>query len=169
LKRFGQTVYSGGPYDDFTSGQVITESFCLEEGCYQFRVNDSSGNGMCCSSGNGNWSILDEQGDVVETGGEFLSFQQVQICAEATSSTEATPQRDLMAFPVPANHVLKVVWPEPNGHARILDMVGRTIDEAQVQSPESQWDTSDWASGPYLISWSGASGARQVKQISVTH
>ena len=105
----------------------------------------------------------------METGGEFLSFQQVQICAEATSSTEANPHRDLMAFPVPANHVLNVVWPESNGHARILDMVGRTVDEAQVQSSESQWDTSDWASGPYLISWSGASGSRQVKQISVTH
>ena len=169
LKRFGQTVYSGGPYSDFTSGQVITESFCLEEGCYQFRVNDSAGNGMCCSSGNGSWSILDAQGNVVDTGGEFLSVQQVQICAEATSGTEANPHRDLMAFPVPANHVLNVVWPESNGHARILDMVGRTVDEAQVQSPESQWDTSDWASGQYLISWNGASGTRQVKQISVTH
>ena len=169
LKRFGQTLYSGGPYSDFTSGQVITETFCLQDECYQFRVNDSAGNGMCCSSGNGSWSILNETGNVVESGGEFLSVQQVLLCAEPTSVTEGAGFLDLLAFPVPANHVLNVVWPESNGHARILDMVGRTINEAQVQSPESQWDTSDWASGPYLISWSGASGARQVKQISITH
>lgn len=38
--------YSGGPYTDIAGGETITESWCLADGCYDFIIYDSYGDGM---------------------------------------------------------------------------------------------------------------------------
>lgn len=40
------TLISGGPYTNNTSGELITVNTCLDPGCYDFIINDSYGDGM---------------------------------------------------------------------------------------------------------------------------
>ena len=44
----GTTVLSGGPYTNNNS-TPISASTTLDEGCYTLTVNDSYGDGICCS------------------------------------------------------------------------------------------------------------------------
>lgn len=70
-------VASGGPYGN--NIQVI-EQICLNDGCYTFTINDSGNNGICCSSGNGSYSLGDTEGIGFITGGTFTSSESTAFC-----------------------------------------------------------------------------------------
>ncbi|MEL6923973.1 MAG: M43 family zinc metalloprotease, partial [Bacteroidota bacterium] len=79
----GATVASGGPYTNGQNGTVVTASACLAEGCYDFTINDSFGDGICCSYGNGNYILTDVAGNTLATGGDFNSSQTTNFCVGA--------------------------------------------------------------------------------------
>lgn len=75
----GSTVlYSGGPYSN-NSTEVI--SLCLPDGCYDFTIFDSYGDGICCAYGNGSYQVTDDAGQVLISGGQFGSQETQQFCA----------------------------------------------------------------------------------------
>jgi hypothetical protein len=74
----GNTIASGGPYS--TAGQTITQEFCLPDGCYDFTINDSYGDGICCAYGNGSYSLTDDQGNPLASGGAFASTETTNFC-----------------------------------------------------------------------------------------
>lgn len=66
----GDLVISGGPYTDNAGGDVFTEILCLSDGCYDFIINDTYGDGMFGSqygscSIDGDYSLIDEQTNVL--------------------------------------------------------------------------------------------------------
>lgn len=86
----GTTVGSGGPYSNNTSGTVASETFCLPDGCYDFIINDSYGDGICCSYGNGSYQVTDSSGGVLASGGNFGSSETTNFCVGASSCTDVT-------------------------------------------------------------------------------
>ena len=75
----GNTVlYYGGPYPDFNDTPVQVE-MCLEEGCYEFVINDSYGDGICCDYGSGSYAI-DFLGTTIVSGGTFGYSQTEPFC-----------------------------------------------------------------------------------------
>lgn len=72
-------VASGLGYVNNASGQQIIESLCLAEGCYDFIINDTYGDGMNGSNWagctiDGNYTITDDNGILVQmtaAGGDF--------------------------------------------------------------------------------------------------
>jgi choice-of-anchor B domain-containing protein len=79
----GNTVLSGGPYSN-NDNTPITASATLDIGCYTLTVNDSFGDGICCSYGNGSFS-LSQCGSVIYSGGAFGNTDVFNFCV--TSST----------------------------------------------------------------------------------
>ncbi len=73
----GSTVASGGPY----SGQsgTVTTNICLVDGCYDFTIYDSYGDGICCSYGSGSYSLTDGS-TVLASGGSFGSSETTSFC-----------------------------------------------------------------------------------------
>ena len=69
------TVQSGGNYSSNTS---YTLNFCLAEGTYSFTINDSYGDGICCSYGNGSFAMTSGS-ETLFSGGEFASSQSIQF------------------------------------------------------------------------------------------
>ena len=168
VKRLGQTLYEGGPYQDNLNGEVVVEEFCLEEVCYLFRIEDSYQDGICCDFGEGSWTLTDPNGDVVDSGGAFGAADQVQFCPDESLGAETFTTPDLMAFPVPASEEVTVVWPAASGTAVVRDMVGRAVLEMQVRNAQTSWHTSAWAEGTYLVEWRGTAGQVQLTKIVVT-
>ncbi len=76
-------VLSGGPYG--ASNAVQTQSVCLINGCYTFNISDSYGDGICCAHGEGNYTLTDELGSVLASGGNFQSSETSNFCIEAWS------------------------------------------------------------------------------------
>ncbi|MDH7913648.1 M43 family zinc metalloprotease [Winogradskyella sp. SYSU M77433] len=79
----GQTVASGGTYGSQPDGSTITEDLCLPDGCYTFTITDAYGDGICCSYGNGSYSVTDASG-VVASGGSFGSSESTEFCLGST-------------------------------------------------------------------------------------
>ena len=69
------TLYSGSGYSNNTS---YTEEFCLADGTYTFTINDSYGDGICCSFGNGSYSIVSGS-STLASGGSFGSSETKTI------------------------------------------------------------------------------------------
>ncbi|MBO3117810.1 T9SS type A sorting domain-containing protein [Winogradskyella sp. DF17] len=76
----GLEVASGGPYGDEPDGSTFMEDICLEEGCYDFIIFDAFGDGICCSFGEGSYSVTDSNGAILASGGEFGSDETTNFC-----------------------------------------------------------------------------------------
>jgi len=86
----GLTEASGGPYA--TSATTYTENACIPSGEYTFTINDSWGDGICCSYGSGSYTV--EFGGVVEKeGGAFTTTESTTFgsCGPVTAPTPAPP------------------------------------------------------------------------------
>ncbi|MGB6035626.1 MAG: M43 family zinc metalloprotease, partial [Cryomorphaceae bacterium] len=70
----------GGPYGNFQSGQVESASICLLDGCYEFVIMDAVGNGICCFNGDGNYEVIDQDGNVLASGAEFGDEEITEFC-----------------------------------------------------------------------------------------
>ncbi|NNE25355.1 MAG: T9SS type A sorting domain-containing protein [Saprospiraceae bacterium] len=72
---------SGGPYS--TQGGTVNETFCLIDGCYDFTINDSYGDGICCAYGNGSYNLVDGSNNTLASGGQFGASETTNFCFTA--------------------------------------------------------------------------------------
>ena len=78
----GASWLSGGAYTAaFTS---FTASVCLADGCYTMNIFDSYGDGICCGFGDGSYSLADEAGNILASGGSFGFEESTDFCIENT-------------------------------------------------------------------------------------
>ncbi len=82
----GATVASGGTYASQADGSTLSGSVCLADGCYDFIINDAYGDGICCSYGNGSYSVSDASGTLV-SGASFTSSETTNFCVGSTGPT----------------------------------------------------------------------------------
>ena len=169
LKRLGQVLYQGGPYEDNLDGTEIVVDFCLEEGCYQFRIEDSYEDGICCDYGEGSWTIEAPDGTVEATGGEFGASQQVQFCVDVETGVDQVLVGELNAFPNPASSTVQIQLPSPQGALTVRDGAGRMVIERVVSATNLLLDVSPWAEGTYFVEWQGVDGARWIDRFVVIH
>ncbi len=87
----GTVVASGGNYGAEPDGSSLTESFCLTDGCYDFNIYDSYGDGLCCAYGNGSYAVVDTDGNVLASGGSFTSLETSNFCISTSNPTGGDP------------------------------------------------------------------------------
>ena len=75
----GSTVASGSYSTSNADGSTVTEDLCLPDGCYTFTINDAYGDGICCSYGNGSYSVTGSTGSLA-SGGSFSSSEATEFC-----------------------------------------------------------------------------------------
>jgi hypothetical protein len=139
-------IYEGGPYEDDQDGQVVSVPLCLEDGCYILRVYDSWGDGMCCEYGEGSWSILGPQDEVIVTGGEFGELDLEQFCTDEMSIAEM-PVSELSVYPNPASDLISIDGIGAGAIVRAFDVTGRSIAAEQVRSKNARISTASWPRG----------------------
>ena len=76
----GTVVGSGGTYGSQPDGSTVTENLCLIDGCYDFTIFDSYGDGICCGYGNGSYTVTDGSGNVLASGGSFGNSETTNFC-----------------------------------------------------------------------------------------
>lgn len=82
----GSVLASGGTYSG-QAGATVVENVCLADGCYDFTIYDSYGDGICCGYGNGSYSLTDDSdGSVLASGGEFDSSETTNFCVNGNSN-----------------------------------------------------------------------------------
>lgn len=79
----GATVASGGTYGASPDGSTITATNCLPAGCYTFTINDTYGDGICCTYGNGSYVLTDASGTTLVSGSSFTTSATHNFCVGA--------------------------------------------------------------------------------------
>ena len=83
-----ETLGQGGQGSEYQGFTLHNASLAFTpDSCYLFTIYDSYGDGICCYSGNGNFTVV-YGGEVVGSGGEFASQESVQFgsCESFSSS-----------------------------------------------------------------------------------
>lgn len=79
-----QVIASGGPYANATHYEV---QVCVTAGqCYNFTINDSQGDGICCAYGFGDYTVGDANGVAVASGGQFGTSETTNFCVQPASA-----------------------------------------------------------------------------------
>lgn len=154
LKELGQVLFSGGPYEDDLDGTEVVVDLCLTDGCYIFEISDSYGDGLCCEYGEGGWTILDENGSEVDSGGEYDEFDQAVFCTETSTVDVMVDENRPQVYPNPAADVAYVKglsWLDAK--VMVHHASGKLMDELTMASTVEAIDISGWSSGLYVISF----------------
>ncbi len=86
----GSTIASGGPYTSQAPNSSLVIEICIPDGCYNFTVFDSGNNGMCCRLGNGSYTLIDENSNVLASGAQFGASQTTNFCLDGNGGAEPT-------------------------------------------------------------------------------
>jgi hypothetical protein len=159
IRRLGDVVYSGGPYEDNQDGLVITIPLCLEEGCYILQVDDSYGDGMCCAFGEGSFTVYDPEGDIIYTGGEFSDSDLEQFCTNEMSVLE-TGGLHVSVWPNPAEEALNLSGIPEGALVQPFDALGRALAPPVRHATGSRtYDVADFPRGWMVLRITTDSGA----------
>ncbi len=82
----GDLVYSEGNFS--LDNELYENEYCLPAGCYEFVINDSYGDGICCGQGNGSYEVFLADGTSVASGGNFSTSESTSFCVEGPTPTD---------------------------------------------------------------------------------
>ncbi len=92
----GDVLFSGGPYENGNSDPIVVEMLLTDDGCYDFEIFDSFGDGICCGFGEGSYTLSDGDGALLLAGGEFTSSESQPMTLEG--GTEVNNNASIVAY-----------------------------------------------------------------------
>ncbi|NRD22095.1 DUF5011 domain-containing protein [Winogradskyella litoriviva] len=155
----GSTVASGGTYGSQADGSTLTiDVGCLDDGCYDFVITDTYGDGICCSYGNGSYSLTNsDTGVLLASGGSFTSSETTNFCLGSSSSNfglnaSVIAENPGQYFKVHPNPVKETLIVDLVGYEaqtfEILNMLGQIVAKGRYTSTI---DVSKFENGVYIL------------------
>nr|WP_321246631.1 M43 family zinc metalloprotease [uncultured Psychroserpens sp.] len=90
LKNASGTTVASGTYSTANAdGSTVTETLCIPDGCYDFVITDVYGDGICCSYGNGSYTVTNSSGTLA-SGGSFTSSDATNFCLGGSPAPTCT-------------------------------------------------------------------------------
>jgi hypothetical protein len=166
--RDGATVVaSGGTYGSQADGSTLTLTECLDAGCYDFVISDTYGDGICCSYGNGSYTVSSSAGTLA-SGGSFGSSETTNFCVSGSNRMDNQEvemveesiaiQEELHLYPNPTRDQLNIQFDsatEEEVQIRVVDLMGRTLsvqDWSVVNGKNyKQLDVTRMETGTFLL------------------
>jgi hypothetical protein len=160
----GDVWYSGGGYQNpGNTTELVSESFCLLEGCYELIIDDTYGDGLNGSSFNGcdydgsmelrrasNGALLAE---ITEADSDFGNSIALPFCAENTANIdEESLENNISIYPNPSNGQFQVnVNLEGQKVITLIDYTGKVIDQKESNDEVFKFNASHVSSGVYIV------------------
>jgi len=89
----------------FIASFPASDTLLVESGCYEFHIVDDWGDGMCCNFGEGSYTITNQNGTVLASGGDFGAEERIILNIDngiTVDTQEPIDQNTLQVFPNPA-------------------------------------------------------------------
>ncbi|MCW4469363.1 T9SS type A sorting domain-containing protein [Flavobacterium sp. MFBS3-15] len=154
----GNLLYNGG--GNYTNNTLYNHTFNLSnEGCYTFTIFDEEGDGICCSYGQGYYTLTTEDGTQISTGGSFGDSESISFRLQDTAGTgETSLKAAVTVFPNPSTGVFNV-----NGSGAVLtyelyNVLGQQVKAGELASGTGTIDISSSASGVYILKLADSKG-----------
>lgn len=154
----GTVVYSGGPYTDGQTTPEVTQ-MTLTNDCFEFNIFDSYGDGICCSWGNGSYTLTSGSNTLL-TGGEFSDEDNRLFKSDGTTGIEDYSVVNFFnVFPNPTADQTNVVMTlEENAEVtvEVINAMGQvvyTADKGSLQAGDHtfQIDFTNIEAGLYFV------------------
>ncbi|MGS2760746.1 reprolysin-like metallopeptidase [Sinomicrobium sp. M5D2P9] len=157
-------IAQGGTYNGETGGTTLLLNETLEDGCYTFIIRDSYGDGICCSYGNGSYTLTNtETGAVLASGGDFNASESTAFCIGSAGAAqtslpafsdmgrgEARDVPEIKLYPNPVREsLLYIENPGKMMNYIIIDLSGRQVDKGVLSGNAVRTDRL--RPGVYLI------------------
>ena len=157
----GTTVASGGGnwQDLGAAGQTVqtpVQVTLSANMCYDFEILDAYGDGICCSYGNGAYSVTDATGATLLSGGEFGDSEKKPFKTGALGINEESFAA-MNVYPNPATDAINVSFEAANADysVDVLDIQGRVIASQVVNNVNGtqvvSFATENMAKGNYIV------------------
>ena len=128
-------------------------NYCLENSCYKFIINDSYGDGFCCSYGNGNISINKDYNNIEIASLTYFSYTDtIEFCITSLSDNSLETNINYI-YPNPAKEIIFINYNNFNTYlpifAEVYDVFGRITHKKTLDN--MYMDVSDFKTGIYMI------------------
>jgi hypothetical protein len=141
----GNIISQGGPYND---NITINETFNINNNtCYTFTINDSVGDGICCSYGIGSYSLQTDDGTVIIQGGDFGNSETTNLGINNNLSLNQFTLNEVSIYPNPVNDIINVETTVENLNLELFDISGKLV----ATSEGKQMIVSHISRGVYLL------------------
>lgn len=152
----GTVLFSGSGYPDNAAG-LVSESWCLNAGCYTFTINDSYGDGIyglpwCQTSGSVVISALgDSITGISSDSSNFGSQAQLTFCIQDNGIQELEETK-VSLFPNPVKEIVYGTSRESIVELAVYDLQGKCVS-LQGFTPTNHFllDVSKLEQGLYLV------------------
>lgn len=164
-------LYEGSGYAD-QSPMLIEEDFCLDFGCYTFKLLDTYGDGLTgCNSGNGSFTISRNGvvlAELLEADADFDYELNENFCIiNDLGLAESTLASSVNVFPNPADEQLAVVSKGIEVQkVELMNIAGQVIKTTSSNDMVVTMNVADVASGVYLVRIHTAQGST-TKQVVI--
>jgi len=155
LDGSGAVIASGGPY---TNGNTtpITQTIAIGmNDCIAFKIYDSFGDGICCTYGNGSYSVINPAGATVLSGGQFGSDEGVMWKTDNTTvAIDNNLDGEINIFPNPSNGVFNVEMGTVSmdgAEINVMTLTGQRVFSTNTSESALQIDLSAVAAGMYMV------------------
>ncbi|NTW25455.1 MAG: T9SS type A sorting domain-containing protein [Lentimicrobium sp.] len=153
----GEVVFEGGPYT--TPNLVHTHETVLPlDDCYEFKVYDAGGNGLCCTNGTGFYS-LKSGSQTIAQGTQFGSEVAAQFDVLSVGVNELPANTEFEVYPNPVNGQLFIEFAarnNPKTKVNVINQQGQVvytneITTASEKNQKIELNTKSWPAGIYMI------------------
>ena len=172
LKDANGTVIESG--NNYNNNQTYTFDWCLPNGCYDFTIYDTAGDGICCIYGNGSYSVVDANNNSLASGGQFGSSETTNFCVPSTVREGNKEELNFSIAPNPANDFITLLingGESQNTLVRIYDLSGKVHLEQKFEINELETERvielNGIGSGVYFISLNDGFVAKTEKLVIV--
>ena len=155
----GNIVAQGGGYSNNNTSSSEIEIPSADE-CYTFTINDAYGDGICCQYGTGSYSISDDSGNVIFSGGEFGSTESTTFRVGESLSLNSFMDENLKIFPNPSNGVFTIKTTLTNSSYKVHNLIGQTIKSGFINNGTNSIDIRNSIDGIYFITIESKNGEK---------
>ena len=140
--------------DSLPSNTLYQKNYCLEDGCYNFIISDTYGDGFCCNYGNGFFTIKKEIGNSILASSSPFGFSDTShFCISALSNIQIS-RNVLEIFPNPTNGIFYVNYPQYSknisNYAKIFNPLGKLVLKQEIFET-TKIDLSNQKNGVYYL------------------
>ncbi len=134
----GTTIASTSYSTANPDGSTVTRTFTgLADGQYTFTITDSYGDGICCSYGNGSYTLTGSTGTIV-SGGSFNSSESTNFCIQSNTAKGDNADTisnifEVKLYPNPVKgSVLNISTNYTNVTYEIFNSIGQMVAKGKV-------------------------------------
>ena len=137
------------------SNELFTTTVDIEEsGCYVFLMIDLMGDGICCASGNGYYSVETTDGTVIAEGGNYTTSDMKWFSIDTTAGTnDVNVFGAVKLYPNPANSLLNIAMDAANmpENYTVYNSLGQIMGTGAITAATQTLNIAPYAEGVYFI------------------